>query len=1196
MKKDKQQRIEGLFEELLGSKHIHKQSRVHQAAKLFSEMKSQSLTISVVATMSSGKSTLINALLGYRLMPSKQEACTAMITEINNNKSLTSGQFKGKWLTQDGKKEKLPIVDLAVMKRLNDDSRTSKIWIEANLPFTDGKLTLIDTPGPNNSRDKSHEEVLFKHLREATSDYLLYVMTGTFGTEDEHRLLTEISQLSSAGKEGHMLFAVNKLDELNHEDGTLGEFLDKIKAYLEGIGFSNPLVFPIAALPTLKLSQDNLKGYEVNELEAQITRFNKEENFHFEEYSPVPDLTQRLSTKSKARDIAKVHMGVPCLELALHQLTQTGSSNYQLIIDLLKESHLELGTHFKKNFASHGKKKSRAYQLEKGIRSNDLNNIEALLTEFKSSSESPTKQPAQKAKPCRPISDMTEEAVTVLPDKQKKGDSVMKNVYLKYNPYKLETYLTVNGQELAQNSEIRERAYSGDTRIQEWIESLPELLVKDYNSNKFHICYHGTKKDFDDVIAVFEEANSRSIGNFTYEHQPAKNEDKDFEADIQALFSKIQQGPFEDLKSTDLKDAFEKALNSEFEVCVVATMSSGKSTLINALIGEKLMPSKQEACTAIITRIKDVSDNEGTPFRVEVYDKQGSRLKTIENVTAKEMKELNEDERVSEINMTGNLPFVNCKKNALVLIDTPGPNNSRNSEHRVTQQRMLQSSSKPLILYIMTGEFGTNDDHTLLSDVANMMKVGGKQSKDRFLFVVNKLDNRNPEEDGPVSDTLNKVRQYLSEEFDIENPNIFPVAALPALALDSYEELKGYQKTQLLGDIQKFNNEEFYFEQYSSLPKSLKKQSVEYLKNEESSFSGNPEDNPGTAFIHTGLLAVELMIKQYVDKYAYTSKIKTLVETFSKKLEEHGTIESTKSEILKNKEMSQAISGQIEIVREKIQSGNEGKKFRNRIQELEISVQKDCKKEIIKIQSEAQSEVLRPIEKIGQNDLEVKEAERIEKNFRNTVKQLMPKFQVQLERLVETRLVQSGNSILEEYRLKLASLTEELSIGDLKISALDLMVGSIPDFNLQSLREERVIGTKTVKVGQEEVRNYDKKWYKPWTWPDDKYYMRDIYEEQAVTKTVIPATKLRAMVMPVEEGLRESASSALEYINVEIPQIVQQFEEKFKSLDKVLDKKLKELNDLANEQTTAQDSLHKAELALEWLEEVQNQLNEIVEI
>ena len=45
----------------------------------------------------------------------------------------------------------------------------------------------------------------------------------------------------------------------------------------------------------------------------------------------------------------------------------------------------------------------------------------------------------------------------------------------------------------------------------------------------------------------------------------------------------IQAGPFEELKQPNLIRAFNLAKGKEFEVNVVATMSAGKSTLINAL-------------------------------------------------------------------------------------------------------------------------------------------------------------------------------------------------------------------------------------------------------------------------------------------------------------------------------------------------------------------------------------------------------------------------------------------------------------------------------------------------------------------------------------------------------------------------------------------------------------------------------------
>ena len=53
-------------------------------------------------------------------------------------------------------------------------------------------------------------------------------------------------------------------------------------------------------------------------------------------------------------------------------------------------------------------------------------------------------------------------------------------------------------------------------------------------------------------------------------------------------------------------------------------------------------------------------------------------------------------------------------------------------EHKKVQSEFLNKSSKSLVLYIMEGTFGSDDDNALLQRVADSMKVGGKQSKDRI--------------------------------------------------------------------------------------------------------------------------------------------------------------------------------------------------------------------------------------------------------------------------------------------------------------------------------------------------------------------------------------------------------------------------------------------------------------------------------
>ena len=51
---------------------------------------------------------------------------------------------------------------------INEDSNISTIEIECNIPYinTDNmNLTLIDTPGPNNSQDESHKEHTYKVIK-----------------------------------------------------------------------------------------------------------------------------------------------------------------------------------------------------------------------------------------------------------------------------------------------------------------------------------------------------------------------------------------------------------------------------------------------------------------------------------------------------------------------------------------------------------------------------------------------------------------------------------------------------------------------------------------------------------------------------------------------------------------------------------------------------------------------------------------------------------------------------------------------------------------------------------------------------------------------------------------------------------------------------------------------------------------------
>ena len=186
----------------------------------------------------------------------------------------------------------------------------------------------------------------------------------------------------------------------------------------------------------------------------------------------------------------------------------------------------------------------------------------------------------------------------------------MKRVYIKYNPYKVETEVMLEDKELKSLDVI-------DKRLQEWIESFPKILFEECNTleEEFEIVFKGTNLDYEDLEFVIETARREGIETENGKVLPEnvkiniKHENVqelcDKEKAIEEIFYDIQNGPFQELNDKSLKHSFEMALSEKFPVNVIATMSAGKSTLINALLRKKLMPAKQEACTAIVTEITD---------------------------------------------------------------------------------------------------------------------------------------------------------------------------------------------------------------------------------------------------------------------------------------------------------------------------------------------------------------------------------------------------------------------------------------------------------------------------------------------------------------------------------------------------------------------------------------------------------------
>lgn len=754
----------------------------------------------------------------------------------------------------------------------------------------------------------------------------------------------------------------------------------------------------------------------------------------------------------------------------------------------------------------------------------------------------------------------------------------MKRVFIKYNPYQVTTEITIDDKPLKKNSRLN----VPDQRLQEWVDNLPDILFEECSAKDFEITFHGTVLDFEDVAAVAEEAKAKGI-NITLKHIPAK-EVKDKEQAIADIFAEIQNGPFEELKQPDVIRAFEMAKSSDFEVNVVATMSAGKSTLINSLVGQRLMPAKQEACTATITEIKD---NDSEHFAAKVYDKSGKLIETHPELTYEIMDRLNANPAVSKIRAEGNIPFVTSEDVSLVLVDTPGPNNSRDPEHKAATYRMLSESSKTVVLYIMNAtQLAVDDDNTLLKHVAESMKVGGKQSRDRFIFVVNKLDDFKKGEDS-VDAALKKVRDYLADN-GIENPNIYPASALTALNIrtilaqsDDDDDDDVYEAK---GKVRKFNrNEEMFFENYAPLPASAKG-----IISNRLAKAIEDKDDKEQALIHSGVVPVEEAIRMYVLKYAKTAKIKNIVDTFIKKLESAQSFETTKKEISSNQKERDAIVERIDSIEAKLKSGEETKKFKQDINAVNYDgeIAKLANNVIKKAQEKITKQLKDPKKKMS-----VDEAESLCAQFVKFADNLQAEVQVELENLIENTVQKNADDLLKQYKKKLADLVDEINVGNVELDPFEIMKGEIPT-NTSSIISGST-KTEKVKTGEEWIPNYEKKWYKPWTWFQESGHYRDIMEDREYVDGKQLAEKFFA---PIQEQLYENSSSAQDYAKKEAKRIKEAFAKKFDELDNLLNTKLEELKACATDEKKAQKKLEEAQSRLEWLDNIQTKVNAILDI
>ena len=243
-------------------------------------------TFMIVGTMSSGKSTLLNNLLGTNLAKTQNMVATNFSLSYRHHPNL-------RYPFLSNSTDKIESSSQGISKYL-DQMKDSNELNETNMVLWSGKshpllsnysYTIIDTPGTNSSWKAHHHQVTKNTLSNYEYDKVIVVLNATqFGTDDEKELLNLVKEYSRTSS---ILFVLNKIDELDVDLGeSVDQYIELAKKFLEDNHFENPQMIATSALAVniVQKNEEELTHRE-NRLKKYFHEyFDLEGNFEQEDF------------------------------------------------------------------------------------------------------------------------------------------------------------------------------------------------------------------------------------------------------------------------------------------------------------------------------------------------------------------------------------------------------------------------------------------------------------------------------------------------------------------------------------------------------------------------------------------------------------------------------------------------------------------------------------------------------------------------------------------------------------------------------------------------------------------------------------------------------------------------------------------------------------------------------------------------
>lgn len=239
----------------------------------------------------------------------------------------------------------------------------------------------------------------------------------------------------------------------------------------------------------------------------------------------------------------------------------------------------------------------------------------------------------------------------------------------------------------------------------------------------------------------------------------------------------------EERKTALFDEIIEKVKQGEFSIVLVGEFSAGKSTFLNALMGEKLLPSFTRETTATINylRHKDRAENgeEGRVYfsdgTIEVLDKVD--FETINKYVSTES-DMDVATKVEHLDLFLDSKFL---EGNVTLVDSPGLNGTAEGHREVTEAQIEKSSAS--IFMFKADQPGSDTDFKFIGELKDRVNT--------IIFALNKIDQIKKSEGETVESVINSLKNIYKQKFPEVNsiPKIWGISAYQALVARSNQRL-----------------------------------------------------------------------------------------------------------------------------------------------------------------------------------------------------------------------------------------------------------------------------------------------------------------------------------------------------------------------------------------------------------------------